>query len=225
MPTLNSVKLLSSDATLLIKRQWMRTKIAPRPFIRAYTVPRNCETLPRTTSGATLMKLRLLPALGALCLFAASGVGSNAQWVVHDPVNGVTLVDQKLTQMRQLATQVQQLQNELRNLTPYSTDWSSIMAQVTALRAQIARNAPTIDNANTQLAQMGAELSTLQQLQAMSNNARGSMQATQTTNSLLATLIGQIQKQRALTLNSIREEEQDKRDAYAAIYGPSQLAK
>jgi conjugal transfer/entry exclusion protein len=171
------------------------------------------------------MKIRLLPALGALCIVAAGGVRANAQWVVHDPVNGVTLVDQKLTQMRQLATQVQQLQNELRNLTPYSTDWSSIMAQVTALRAQIARNAPTIDNANTQLAQMGAELSTLQQLQAMSNNARGSMQATQTTNSLLATLIGQIQKQRALTLNSIREEEQDKRDAYAAIYGPSQLAK
>jgi conjugal transfer/entry exclusion protein len=158
-------------------------------------------------------------------MFAACATLGQAQWIVHDPVNGVTLADQKITQMRQLATQVQQLQNELRNLTPYSTNWSSVIAEVAALRAQIARNSPTIDNANAQLAQMGGELSTLQQLQAMSNNARGSMQVAQTTNSLIANVITQMQKQRALTLNAIREEEQNRRDAYAALYGPSQLPK
>jgi len=163
--------------------------------------------------------------VAALCFVAVLVARSEAQWVVHDPINGVTLIDQKINQMRQIANQIQQLQNELKNLTPYSTNWSSVIAQVAALRAQIARNAPTIDNANAQLTQMSNELSTLQQLQAMSNGSQGSLQAAQTTNSLLANLITQVQKQRALTINAIQEEEQNKRDAYHAVYGPSQLAK
>ena len=150
---------------------------------------------------------------------------AEAQWVVHDPINGVTLIDQKLNQMRQIANEVQQLQYQLRNLTPYSTNWSSLVSQITALRAQIIRNAPTVDNANAQLSQMSNELATLQQLQSLSNNSQGSMQVAQTTNTLVATLIGQVQKQRALTINAIREEEQNKAAAYAALYGPSQLKK
>ena len=171
------------------------------------------------------MKRNPLTAFAALCLVAALGARVQAQWVVHDPVNGVTLVDQKLNQLKQIANQVKQLEYALRNLKPYSADWSSLMAQVAALRAQVTRNRPTIDNANAQLSQMSDELATLQQLQSMSNNAQGSLQAAQTTNSLIANLIGQMQKQRALTLSSIREEEQNKRDAYAALYGPSQLTK
>jgi conjugal transfer/entry exclusion protein len=171
------------------------------------------------------MKRHLLPVLTALCLGIAFGARGEAQVVVHDPLNGVTLVDQKINQMKQIANQVKQLQNELRNLTTYSTDWSSIMAQVAGLRAQVARHSRTIDSANTQLAEMGDELSTLAQLQSLSNNARGSMQVGQTTNSLIANLIAQMQKQRSLALNAIREEEENKKDAYAALYGPSQLAK
>jgi len=169
---------------------------------------------------------RLKDLLAILSFLAASAPHlAQAQWVVHDPINGVTLIDQKLNQLKQIANEVQQVKYELRNLTPYNTHWSSLLSQVSALRAQIARNAPTIDNANAQLAQMGGELTTLGQLQALSNNAQGSMQVAQTTNSLVATLISQVQKQRALTLNAIREEEQNKRDAYAALYGPSQLNK
>ena len=170
------------------------------------------------------MKNRI--ALALLFLLAATVPNAaEAQWVVHDPINGVTLIDQKLNQMRQIANEVQQLQYQLRNLTPYSTNWSSLVSQITALRAQIIRNAPTVDNANAQLSQMGNELSTLQQLQSLSNNSQGSMQVAQTTNTLVATLIGQVQKQRALTINAIREEEQNKAAAYAALYGPSQLKK
>jgi conjugal transfer/entry exclusion protein len=165
-------------------------------------------------------------ALALLILLAPSvPKAADAQWVVHDPINGVTLIDQKLNQMRQIANEVQQLQYQLRNLTPYSTNWSSLVSQITALRAQIIRNAPTVDNANAQLSQMSNELSTLQQLQSLSNNSQGSMQVAQTTNTLVATLIGQVQKQRALTINAIREEEQNKAAAYAALYGPSQLKK
>jgi conjugal transfer/entry exclusion protein len=171
------------------------------------------------------MKRHLLPAVAALCLGVVLSARGEAQVVVHDPLNGVTLVDQKINQMKQIANQVQQLQNELRNLTVYSTDWSSIVAQVAGLRAQIVRHSRTIDSANTQLTEMGDELSTLAQLQSMSNNARGSMQVGQTTNSLIANLIAQMQKQRTLTLNAIREEEENKKDAYAALYGPSQLAR
>lgn len=165
-------------------------------------------------------------ALALLILLAPSVPNAaDAQWVVHDPINGVTLIDQKLNQMRQIANEVQQLQYQLRNLTPYSTNWSSLVSQITALRAQIIRNAPTVDNANAQLSQMSNELATLQQLQSLSNNSQGSMQVAQTTNTLVATLIGQVQKQRALTINAIREEEQNKAAAYAALYGPSQLKK
>ncbi len=165
-------------------------------------------------------------ALALLILLAPSvPKAADAQWVVHDPINGVTLIDQKLNQMRQIANEVQQLQYQLRNLTPYSTNWSSLVSQITALRAQIIRNAPTVDNANAQLSQMSNELATLQQLQSLSNNSQGSMQVAQTTNTLVATLIGQVQKQRALTINAIREEEQNKAAAYAALYGPSQLKK
>jgi conjugal transfer/entry exclusion protein len=150
---------------------------------------------------------------------------AHAQFVVHDPVNGVILIDQKLNQLTQIKNQVQQLQYQLQNLKPYSTDWSGLLNQVEALRAQIAANAPTIVNANAQLAQMHNEIATLQQLQAMSNGAQGSMQVAQTTNSLIATVVGQMQKQRALTINAIQEEERNKAAAYAALYGPSQMSK
>ncbi|MGP6191595.1 MAG: hypothetical protein ACLPSH_16330 [Vulcanimicrobiaceae bacterium] len=172
------------------------------------------------------MKHRSLLGLALVCiLFASTQNTAEAQWLVHDPINNVTLIDQKLNQMKQIANEVQQIQYQLRNLTPYSTNWSSLLSEVTALRAQILRNAPTIDNANAQLSQMTNEVATLQQLQSMSNGSQGSMQVAQTTNSLVATLIGQVQKQRALTISTIREEEQNKAAAYAALYGPSQLAK
>lgn len=168
---------------------------------------------------------RLLTAFAALCVAIAPGAQAEAQLIVHDPINGVTLIDQKINQMKQIANQIQQLRNELRNLTPYSTSWSDVIAQVAALRAKIVRSAPTIDNANAQLAQMSDELSTLHELQAMSNGSQGALQVSQTTNSLLATLITQVQKQRALTINAIEEEEQNRKDAYAALYGPSRLPK
>ena len=172
------------------------------------------------------MKHRFLLTLAFLGYLAASAPRlAQAQWVVHDPINGVTLIDQKLNQLKQIANEVQQIKYELRNLTPYTTDWSSVLAQGSALRTQIARNAPTINNANAQLAQMGGELTTLGQLQALSNNSQGTMQVAQTGNSLLATLISQVQKQRALTINAIQEEERNKTAAYAALYGPSQLTK
>ena len=143
--------------------------------------------------------------------------------VVHDPINGITLIDQKLNQMTQIKHEIQQLQYQLQNLKAYTTNWSGMLGEVQALRTQVAANAPTIATANSQLAQMNNEISELQQLQAMSNGAQGAMQVGQTTNSLIATLVSQMQKQRALTINAIQEEERNKQAAYAALYGPSQL--
>ena len=100
---------------------------------------------------------------------------------------------------------------------------AGLLGEVQALRTQVAANAPTIANANSQLAQMNNEISELQRLQAMSNGAQGAMQVGQTTNSLIATLVSQMQKQRALTINAIQEDERNKAAAYAAMYGPSQL--
>jgi conjugal transfer/entry exclusion protein len=177
------------------------------------------------------MTLRIVVrVLSMLCLAAGlSTVTANAQLVgpipVHDPINGITLIDQKLNQLTQIKNQLQQLRYELQNLKQYSLDWSGILSQVESIRSQVAANAPTIANANTQLGQMRNEILELQQLEAMSNSAQGSMQLGQTTNSLVAALIVQVQKQRALTINSIQQEQRDRAAAFAILYGPSQLAK
>ena len=162
-----------------------------------------------------------------ILLLGLTTSAATAQFVgplpVHDPINGITLIDQKINQMTQIKNQIQQLQYQLQNLKAYTTNWSSMLSQVQTLRAQVAANAPIIDNANSQLAQMNSEILELQRLESMSNNAQGAMQVGQTTNSLIATVVSQMQKQRALTINAIQEEERNKAAAYAALYGPSQL--
>jgi conjugal transfer/entry exclusion protein len=162
-----------------------------------------------------------------ILLLVLSGTSATAQVVgpvvVHDPLNGVTLIDQKLNQMTQIKNEIQQLQYQLQNLKAYTTNWSGMLGEVQALRTQVAANAPTIANANSQLSQMNSEISELQQLESMSNNAKGAVEVGQTTNSLIATVASQLQKQRALTINAIQEDERNKAAAYAAMYGPSQL--
>ncbi len=129
-----------------------------------------------------------------------------AQWVVHDPVNAAILVEQRLNQATQIQHQVVQIQNQLRNLRSYTYDWSNIAAELRNLRATLSSPTAKVDNANAQIHQMNGELETLAQIQARNNTAQGQLQATQTQTSLVAQMIGQLQKQRQLNLAAIMQE-------------------
>ncbi|MBC5804418.1 MAG: hypothetical protein GIX03_15755, partial [Candidatus Eremiobacteraeota bacterium] len=59
-------------------------------------------------------------------LTASTMLPAPAQYVVHDPANAVILIEQKLNQATQIQRQVDQINNQLRNLRSYTFDWSSI---------------------------------------------------------------------------------------------------
>ena len=128
--------------------------------------------------------------------------------IVHDPLNAVILVEQKLNQATQIQRQVDQINNQLRNLRSYTFDWSSIAK---------------VDNAKLQIQQMNGELTTLAQIQASSNNAQGQLQATQTQTALVAQLVGQVQKQRQLNLAAIMQEAAELKQFKAMGYQSSSV--
>ncbi len=131
---------------------------------------------------------------------------ASAQWLVHDPANAVILIEQRLNQATQIQRQVDQINNQLRNLRSYTFDWSSIADELRHLRATLSSPTPEADNAALQIQQMNGELGTLAQIQANSNGAQGQLQATQTQTALVAQLVGQVQKQRQLNLAAIMQE-------------------
>jgi conjugal transfer/entry exclusion protein len=141
-----------------------------------------------------------------------------AQFIVNDPQNGFVLIAQRLNQLRQIQNQVQQLEYQLRNLRAYSQNWQQMRQEVNAIRSVIANSGSRATVATQQLAQMDSELATIAQLQQMSNGAQGQLQATQTTNMLVAQLVSQIQKQRAMTAVAALEEQKRYDEAYRQLY-------
>jgi conjugal transfer/entry exclusion protein len=138
-----------------------------------------------------------------------------AQFVVNDPQNGLVLISQRLNQLTQIQNQVTSLEYQVRNLRAYSQNWGQISSEILALRNLIARNPSKVNDAQAQLSQLTSELGTLGQLQAMSNGAQGQLQATQATNMLVAQLVAQLQKQRAM---AALEEAQNYQNAYQRLF-------
>jgi len=143
--------------------------------------------------------------------------------IVHDPLNAAILVEQKLNQATQIQRQVDQIQNQLRNLRSYTYDWSNIASQLQTLRATLSSPTAKVDNAKAQVQQMNGELATLAQLQARNNAAQGQLQATQTQTTLIAQMIGQLQKQRQLNLAAIMQEKAELDRFKAMGYQPSSV--
>jgi conjugal transfer/entry exclusion protein len=150
-----------------------------------------------------------------LCLFSPP---VSAQFIVNDPQNGLVLIAQRLNQLRQIQNQVQQMEYQLRNLRSYSQNWQQMRQEVNAIRSAVANSSSKATIATQQLAQMDSELATIEQLQQMSNGAQGQLQATQTTNMLVAQLLSQIQKQRAMTAVAALEEQKQYDEAYRQLY-------
>lgn len=140
---------------------------------------------------------------------------------VHDPLNEAVLLQQKINQTTQIQRQVDQINNQLRNLQSYHFDWSSIATELRDLRATISSPTPKIDNANVQLQQMNDELATLANIQLSSNSAQGQLQATQSQTALIAQLVGQVQKQRQLNLATIVQYNADLKSFKALGYQSS----
>lgn len=143
--------------------------------------------------------------------------------IVHDPLNAAILVEQKLNQATQIQRQVDQINNQLRNLRRYTFDWSSIATELRTLRATLSSPTAKVDNANLQIQQINGELATLAQIQTSSNSAQGQLQATQTQTALVALLVGQVQKQRQLNLATIMQEAAELKQFKALGYQSSSV--
>jgi|GEM_PF-2619896 len=159
-------------------------------------------------------------ALGLMLAVASclSMRAADAQWIVNDPQNALILVAQRLNQLKQIENQITSLEYQLRNLRAYAQNWQQIRSELDVLRAAIAQSRPKLATANAQLAQMDSELSTLDALQTMSNGAQGQLQATQTTNMLVAQLVAQLQKQRTMTAATVLDEQRNYDEAYRLLY-------
>ncbi len=165
--------------------------------------------------------LALVWTITGLWLIAAP---ASAQFVVNDPQNGLILISQRLNQLTQIQNQITSLEYQVRNLRAYSQNWGQISSDILALRNLIAKNPSRVSDAQAQLSQLTSELGTLGQLQAMSNGAQGQLQATQATNMLVAQLVAQLQKQRAMTAVAALEEAQNYQNAYQQLFAPGTSA-
>jgi type IV secretion system protein VirB4 len=143
---------------------------------------------------------------------------ASAQWVVNDPQNALILISQRLNQLKQIDNEVKTLEYQLRNLRSYAQNWQQIRGEITTLRAAITQSRSKVADAKEQLAQMDSELATVDALQQMSNGAQGQLQATQTTNMLVAQLVSQLQKQRAMTAVAALDEQRNYDEAYRQLY-------
>jgi chromosome segregation ATPase len=143
--------------------------------------------------------------------------------IVHDPLNAAILVQQKLNQATQIQQQVDQINNQLRNLRSYSFNWSNIATELRTLRATLSSPNAKVNNATLQIQQMNGELATLSQIQASTNNAQGQLQATQTQTALVAQLVGQLQKQRQLNLAAIMQDNAELQQFKAMGYQSSSV--
>lgn len=169
--------------------------------------------------------LQLIAALGICAPFILARPAS-AQFVggvVHDPLNGAILIEQRVNQMTQIKHQLDSLTYQLQNLQRYPLDWSQISNELRALQRVIGTNTSKIDSAQVQAAQISSELQTLSQIQNMSQNAQGALQAAQAQTTLIAMLASQVAKQRELTLASINQDQIELQRAQAIAAGKSSL--
>jgi hypothetical protein len=143
--------------------------------------------------------------------------------IVHDPINGAVLIEQRVNQMTQLKQQLDSISYQVQNLRRYSLNWSEIANELQALQRVVNSNTAKVDSAQIQSSEIGAELQTLAQLQSMSQNAQGSLQATQAQTTLMAMLTSQVAKQRELTLAAIYQDRLELQHAQDVAAGASSL--
>ncbi len=156
-------------------------------------------------------------------MMATAVVGpASAQFggIVHDPLNEIHF-------LAQVANQVRQINYDIANLKSYSGGWSNIRTRLVDLRQMVARwNAQTSISgsvADVQLQHLDSELSTISQLQQLSDSAQGRMQAMQAQTRLQAELLSQLHEQRQLTLAQIKQDQLEREDALRRFHqlGPS----
>lgn len=151
----------------------------------------------------------------------------SAQWLVHDPVNGVQLILQVQKQVRQISELAIQIENQKTNLQNFSARgaWTRLQQRLVNLQAEIA-NAQKTDQitggvADAQMSQMNQEIATLQRLENLANGSNGNLQAQQAQARLQAEMIAQLQEQRQLTIAQLKQAQIEADEAMRFYHGQS----
>jgi len=162
------------------------------------------------------IKFSVLCILVILCL---SSSVSQAQFVVHDPINEIHL-------LAQVQHDIQMVQAATANLQAYRTSWSDVSSRLVNMKQFVQNGANShglsLTVANAQINQIQSELAAIKQLETLANGAQGNLQIAGAQARLQSEVISQLAEQRQLTIAQI---EQDQREKAQAINYYSSAAK
>lgn len=136
---------------------------------------------------------------------------TDAQFVVHDPLNGVQLTTQIEKSVQILKNDVSIAQSEQQNLTTSRTAWNDIQARLLNLQ-QMASSGIKNKNfsmaaADAQISQIQTELADIRRWQNAAKNATGNLQAQTANAGLESEIISQLAELRQLSLAEQMDEQ------------------
>lgn len=145
-----------------------------------------------------------------LALLLSSPRASQAQWVVHDPINEIHL-------LAQVQHDIQMVQAATANLQAYRTSWTDVSSRLVNMK-QVVQNGATshalsLTVANAQINQIQSELAAIKQLETLANGAQGNLQIAGAQARLQSEVISQLAEQRQLTIAQIEQDQQEKAQA------------
>jgi conjugal transfer/entry exclusion protein len=152
-----------------------------------------------------------IPAITAMLFCITMPCITDAQFVVHDPLNGVQLAIQVQKSVTLIENDVKILQTAQQNLATNNNAWTNIQTRLVNLQQMINSTAAnknvSMTATNAQVAQLGTEISTITNLQHLAQNATGNMQAQGANTQMQSEVITQLEELRQLTLAEKMDEQ------------------
>ncbi len=157
-----------------------------------------------------MLNHRAITIVATLCYLITPCV-TEAQFVVHDPLNGVQLATQVEKSVQILENDVRIAQAEQQNLAVNRTAWTDIQTRLLNLH-QMASNGIKNQNfsmaaANAQISQIQTEFSAIAKWQNAAKNATGNLQAQGANAGLQSEIIAQLAELRQLSLAEKLDEQ------------------
>lgn len=154
----------------------------------------------------------------ALFAFIIAPRTSQAQFVVHDPINEIHL-------LAQVQHDIQMVQAATANLQAYRTSWSNVSARLVNMKQFVQNGANShslsLTVANAQINQIQSELAAIKQLETLANGAQGNLQIAGAQARLQSEVISQLAEQRQLTISEIEQDQKEKQDALNYYHTPA----
>ena len=143
---------------------------------------------------------------------------SQAQFVVHDPINEIHL-------LAQVQHDIQMVQAAMANLQSYQSSWTNVGSRLVNMKQLVQTGANnqsiSLAVANAQINQIQSELAAIKQLQTLANGAQGNLQIAGAQARLQSEVISQLAEQRQLTISEIEQDQKDKQDALDYYHTPA----